>query len=126
VFLDIHVINYDGNLFDAATMAALLAMHSTTVPASRFGLGEDFPLPVNAWPITVTFIKLKDVIMTDPTFTEEMSADARLTVSIDDNGHVRAMQKGLKGALIYEEVIRALDIAQKLSLELRTRLQTGE
>jgi hypothetical protein len=36
------------------------------------------------------------------------------------------MQKGLKGALIYDEVIRALDIAQKLSLELRTRLQTGE
>jgi exosome complex component RRP42 len=126
VFLDIQVINYDGNLFDAATMAALVAMNSTSVPASRFGLGEDFPLPVNGWPVTTTFVKLRDVLMVDPTITEELASDARFTVSIDDNGHIRAMQKGLKGALIYDEVIRALDIAQKLSLELRTRLQTGE
>ncbi len=126
VFIDIHVINYDGNLFDAATMAALLAMHNTTVPASRFNLGEDFPLPVNAWPVTTTFVKLKDILMADPTFTEELASDARFTASIDDNGHLRAMQKGLKGALIYDDVIRALDIAQKLSLENRTRLQTGE
>ncbi|MFO7618320.1 MAG: exosome complex protein Rrp42 [Thermoplasmata archaeon] len=126
VFIDIQVINYDGNLFDAATMAGLLALHSATVPSSRFGLGEDFPLPVNSWPITTTFVKLKDKLMVDPTCNEELSADARFTVSIDDNGHLRAMQKGLKGALVYDDVIRALDMAQELSLELRTRLQTGE
>ncbi|MBA3045288.1 MAG: exosome complex protein Rrp42 [Candidatus Thermoplasmatota archaeon] len=126
VFLDIHVINYDGNLFDAATMASLLALHTTAVPASRFGLGEDFPLPVNLWPVTITFVKLRDILMADPTVNEELSADARFTVSVDDNGHFRAMQKGLKGSLTYDDVVRALDMAQKMSLELRTRIQTGE
>ena len=126
VFLDIQVINYDGNLFDAATMASLLALHNTTVPASRFGLGEDLPLPVNSWPVTTTFVKIRELLFADPTFTEELAADARFTVSIDDNGHLRAMQKGLKGALTYDDAIRALDMAQKLSADIRSRLQTGE
>jgi exosome complex component RRP42 len=126
LFLDIQVINYDGNLFDAATMASLLALYNTTVPASRFGLGEDFPLPVNSWPITTTFVKIRDVMMVDPTINEELSADARLTVSMDENGHLRAMQKGLKGALTYNDVIRALDMAHKLTVDIRSRLQTGE
>jgi len=124
--LDIQAINYDGNLFDAATMASLLALHGTVIPASRFGLGKDTPLPVESWPVTVTFIKLKDIMMVDPTLMEELAANARLTVSLDENGHIRAMQKGLKGALTYDEVGRALDTAQKLTLDLRSRLMSGE
>ena len=126
VFLDIQVLNYDGNLFDAATMACVLTLNNTTVPASRFGLGEDFPLPVTSWPITTTFVKIRDVMLADPTFSEEMSADARFTVSMDENGHLRAMQKDLKGALTYDDVIRALDLAHKLTVDIRSRLQTGE
>ncbi len=124
--LDIQAVNYDGNLFDGATMASLLALHGTVIPASRFGLGKDTPLPVGSWPVTVTFVKIKDIMMVDPTLMEELAADARLTVSLDENGHIRAMQKGLKGALTYDEVGRALDTAQKLTLDLRSRLMSGE
>jgi len=123
VFLDIQVLNYDGNLFDAATMAGVLALHNTTVPAAANDLGEDHPLPVTLWPLTATFVKLKDNLMVDPTFTEENAADARLTVSIDDNGDIRAMQKGLKGALTYDDVIRALDVAQEITQNARASLQ---
>ena len=114
VFLDIQVLNYDGNLFDAATMAGVLALHNTTVPAAANELGDDFQLPVTLWPLTTTLVKINNNLMADPTFTEESAADARLTVSIDDNGDIRAMQKGLKGALTYDDFIRALDIAQEL------------
>jgi exosome complex component RRP42 len=124
--LDIQAINYDGNLFDAATMASLLALHGTVIPASRFGLGKDIPLPVASWPVTVTFIKIRDIVMVDPTLMEELAADARLTLSLDENGHIRAVQKGLKGALTYDEVGRALDTAQKLTLDIRSRLIAGE
>lgn len=126
VNLDIQVIDYDGNLFDSATIASLLALHQATVPASRFGLGKDFRMPASSWPVTATFVKIKDIIMADPTMTEELSADARLTISIDDGGHVRAMQKGLKGSLTYDEVSRAVDTAQKLTLDIRSRLISGE
>ena len=123
VYLDIQVLNYDGNLFDAATMAGVLALHNTIVPAAANALGENYPLPVTLWPLTATFVKINNHLMIDPTFTEEHAADARLTISIDDNGDIRAMQKGLKGALTYDEVIRALDIAQELTQNIRASLQ---
>ena len=78
-----------------------------------------------SWPLTVTFVKIKDCIMVDPTFTEEHIADARLTISMDDNCDIRAMQKGLKGSLIYDDVIRALDTARELTFDLRARLQNN-
>jgi exosome complex component RRP42 len=36
VFIDIHILDYDGNLFDAASLAALAALSTTKVPISRF------------------------------------------------------------------------------------------
>lgn len=36
VFIDIHILDYDGNLFDAASLAALAALLTTKVPVSRF------------------------------------------------------------------------------------------
>lgn len=126
LFLDVQVLNYDGNLFDAATMAGVLALHNTTVPASRFGAGEDFPLPVTSWPLTATFVKVNDLFFADPTLMEELAADARLTVSLDDAGDIRAMQKGLKGALTYDEVSRAIELARKLTADIRARLKKGD
>ena len=123
VFLDIQVLNYDGNLFDAATMAGVLALHNTTVPAAANDLGEDYLLPVTLWPLSATIVKVKNNLLADPTFTEENVADTRITVSIDDNGDIRAMQKGLRGALTYAELIRALDIAQELTQNTRASLQ---
>ncbi len=36
VFIDIHILDYDGNLFDASSLAALAALLTTKVPVSRF------------------------------------------------------------------------------------------
>jgi len=48
VFIDIHIIDYDGNLFDAASLAALAALMTTKVPVERLKpalekLQEKFP-----------------------------------------------------------------------------------
>ncbi|HID73695.1 MAG TPA: exosome complex protein Rrp42, partial [Thermoplasmata archaeon] len=50
-FIDIHAIDHDGNLIGAAGIAALLALMNTTVPAERFEVGDDFPMPVEHYPI---------------------------------------------------------------------------
>jgi exosome complex component RRP42 len=36
VFIDIHIIDYDGNLFDAASLGALAALLTTKIPIMRF------------------------------------------------------------------------------------------
>src|SRR2546428_7608514 len=46
LFIDIHVLDYDGNLFDACSYAAVAALASTIAPAKGQGLGDHFPLPV--------------------------------------------------------------------------------
>ena len=52
VFIDIHILDFDGNLFDAASLAALAALLTTNVPAERLELGEDYPLPLKEPPVS--------------------------------------------------------------------------
>jgi exosome complex component RRP42 len=122
LFVDIQVIDFDGNIIDTATLGALLALHNTTVPAIRFGKGEDHKLKVNDWPVATTLIKINNQMMFDPTAMEEAAAEARFTVSTDENNDIRAMQKGLSGVFTYSEVGEAVDNAARLSLELRKKI----
>src|SRR3989442_1287407 len=57
MFIDIHALDYDGNLFDAASYGALAALSCAKVPASKIGK-EDYPLPLEHWPISVTSAKI--------------------------------------------------------------------
>ena len=105
-------MDYDGNLFDASSLAATAALLTAKVPNERFGLGDDEPLPIkNDPPISCTFVKYGGVIAVDPCFEEEIIAEARLTVATDKNGHIRAMQKGLTGGFTIDEVRKIIKAA---------------
>src|SRR6266487_107583 len=122
MFIDIHVLDYDGNLFDACSYGGVAALASTKVPAKAMGVGEDFALPIEHWPVSVTTAKIKDIVLVDPSLDEERMADARLTVTTDENGDIRAMQKGLSGSFTYEEVKRIIETAQRVGREIRPLL----
>lgn len=108
VFIDMHIIDYDGNLFDAASLAALAALLTATVPAERFELGENYPLPLKEPPISCTSVKYNNVVVIDASLDEEEIAEARLTVATDENGDIRAMQKGLSGSFDVEEIKKVI------------------
>lgn len=118
-FLDIYVLDYDGNLFDACFLAAAAALSTTIVPAAEREKGENYPLPIKHLPIQTTAVKIENSILFDPTLDEEKVADARLTVTTDENGDIRAMQKGLSGAFTLEEVKQVIDSSLCISKELR-------
>ena len=104
VFIDIHILDFDGNLFDAASLASLAALLTTKVPAERFELGDDYPLPLKEPPVSCTSVKFNGVVVMDPSLDEEEIAEARLTVATDKNGDIRAMQKGLNGSFSRDEI----------------------
>ena len=108
VFIDIHILDFDGNLFDAASLASLAALLTTNVPTERFDLGEDYPLPLKEPPISCTSVKYNGVVVMDPSLDEEEIAEARLTVATDKNGHLRAMQKGLNGSFSADEIKKVI------------------
>ncbi len=124
MFIDIHVLDYDGNLFDACSYGSVAALSSTTVPAKSLGQGEDFRLPVEHWPVSVTTAKIKDILIVDPSLDEERMADARLTVTTDENGDIRAMQKGLSGSFTYDEVKRIIETSQHVGQTIRPLLRS--
>jgi exosome complex component RRP42 len=127
IFVDIHILDHDGNLFDAASLAALTALYNTLVPIERLRptleklqekhptikkyLDEhpkDYKLPLKDPPISCTSVKYNGVVAMDPSLDEEETAEARLTVATDKNGHIRAMQKGLNGTFTEEEVKKVI------------------
>ncbi len=123
LFIDIHVLDYDGNLFDASNYAALAALTGTTVPgATKLEGGKDEPLKVQHHPVSVTACKIGDVLFIDPSLEEERIADARLTVTTDEKGRIRAMQKGLKGSLTVDEVNQVITLSQKIGEEVRKQI----
>jgi exosome complex component RRP42 len=119
VFIDIHILDFDGNLFDAASLASLAALLTTKVPAERFELGDDYPLPLKEPPISCTSVKYNGVVVMDPSLDEEEIAEARLTVATDKNGDIRAMQKGLNGSFSTDEIKKVI----KASLDNGRKIQ---
>jgi exosome complex component RRP42 len=127
IFVDIHILDHDGNLFDAASLASLTALYNTFVPIERLKptlekLQEKYPaikkyldehpkdykLPLKDPPISCTSVKYNGIVAMDPSLDEEETAEARLTVATDKNGHIRAMQKGLNGTFTHEEVKKVI------------------
>jgi exosome complex component RRP42 len=111
VFVDLEVLDYDGNLFDACSIAALAAVMNGTLPATCPKTGyeaykEDKPLPLkmeNA-SFNTTFVKIDGHILTDPGLYEELICDTRVTYGVDTTGAVRGAQKGGFGAFTVDEV----------------------
>lgn len=122
--IDIHVVDYDGNLFDAATIGAVTALKTTMLPAKRLGLGEkDIPLKIHHTPTSITAVKIGKSVVVDPNHDEEQVAQARLTATVDEHGALRAMQKGLAGSFTVDEVKYIIDLSQRLGKEIREAIK---
>jgi len=119
MFTDIYVLDYDGNLFDAAFLGAISALKNVMVPAKENDRGDDYPLPIRHLPISVTAVQIENSILVDPTLDEEKVAEARLTVTTDENGDLRAMQKGLAGAFTLDQIYKCVETSQRLGNDLR-------
>ena len=119
-FVDIYVIDHDGNLFDASNLAAVSALRTAMIPNVQYGKAEeDVPLPITCLPISVTECKIGNDLIVDPNFDEEQISSARLTVTTDDNGNFRAMQKGGCGSITLDELSTCLDRAVEKGAEIR-------
>ena len=118
-FVDIYALDHDGNLFDASNLAAVCALRTAVIPGEQYGKGENRPLPITCTPVSVTEAKVGNTLIVDPNFDEEQISTARLTVTTDDNGNFRAMQKGGMGSITLDELSLCLDRAVEKGAEIR-------
>lgn len=129
IAIDIVTLNDDGNLFDAAGLAALAALKSAVFPKYDPETGTvdyktktDQPLPLIKEPLPVTIYKINNALFVDPTQEEEQAYEARLTVASDNNGIISALQKGGDAPLSLEDISKMVDLAIAKSKFLREKL----
>lgn len=127
VMIDICAINEEGNLLDAAGLAALAAIKDARFPKVEDGKinyeeKTDEKLPLACQPIPITVLKIGNDIIVDPLSDEEKVVDARLTVAVLEDNTLCAMQKGGQEPLTVEEIDNMVKIAIDKSNELRNAL----
>ncbi|RLE58525.1 MAG: RNA-binding protein [Thermoprotei archaeon] len=132
VYVDLYALNHDGNLLDACMLAAVSALLTARKPKTRIEgdhieiLDEKEPIPIGNTAISITFAKIGEYVVVDPTYEEELAMDARLTICYDKEGRIVAIQKGGSGYFTSEEVIdlgkKGLEISRKLISKLPTPL----
>jgi exosome complex component RRP42 len=136
IFVDCSVINADGNLFDATSYAVVSALVSTKLPVFEMqddkvvDTGNEQDPPINTIPISITAVRIGDVVILDPSAEEEACMDARITVTTNSNGDYTAIQKGSTGSFTIEQIKRAAEIAkvkgEEIRIKLKELLKTGQ
>ena len=132
IYIDLAVINDDGNLIDAGALAAVLALVTAKFPVydeekDVISYGElsdkKLPLKLENMPLTTTFFKIGEKLFLDPTREEEDSAEGRITIEISKPGKdemINAMQKGGEATFTQDEVMTMVDEATKMFKKLKT------
>ena len=129
VFVDVNILNVDGNLFDATSYAVVAALLTAKMP--KFVLegdvvkdtGERVPLPVHKVPVSVTIANINNTLVLDPTEEEEAVMDARITLDTDDEGNLCAGQKGEPGSFAPEQILTAAEWSIARGREVRQKIK---
>jgi len=118
LFIDLHIIDFDGNLFDTATLAVMSALATTKIPVAKIEGDEvvideenTIDLPIRDREAMCTFVKIGDKMVLDPALEEEAILDARLSIGITEGGSICAMQKGGDKSLTKDDILEAVKTA---------------
>jgi exosome complex component RRP42 len=129
VFVDVYVLNHDGNLIDASALAAVAALMNTKMPNYEVKDGEVVikqgytQLPMKSHPITVTLGKINNKLIVDPWLEEEQVMDSRISIAFNDEGKICAMQKGGSGYFTQKQILEAMKLAKEKAAERRKKMK---
>jgi exosome complex component RRP42 len=125
VYVDVTVLDVDGNLFDAVSYAAVAAL-ATTKYRKAVVKGEEVSLSdkriqfkPRTIPVSVTTAKIGEFLIVDPSGVEEAVMDARLTLTFNSEDELCAMQKGGTFGFTPDEVLKQMEIARQKAKEHR-------
>ncbi|MFW9916428.1 MAG: exosome complex protein Rrp42 [Candidatus Thorarchaeota archaeon] len=131
LFVDVYIIDHHGNLFDAAILAAMAALMQAKL--KKMVLDEEgnlqekedetVPIPLNRLVASLTFGKIDNYIILDPSLDEERCLTSRFTIAVTEDGMVCSLQKGEAGTFTRDEILKMLDIAKEKIPELISSLK---
>ncbi|KAK9758980.1 3prime exoribonuclease family, domain 1 [Popillia japonica] len=116
--VDINVLNHEGNILDAASIAALTALSHFRRPDVTFD-GEEFiihtyaqkdPIPtvIHHYPVCISYAVFEngEVVLADPNLLEENVSDAQFTIGLNGYNEVCGMHLGGSAALNIDTILK--------------------
>jgi exosome complex component RRP42 len=127
LYVDVYAVNDDGNMFDAASMAALAALNTTRMSKVEDGAiiyGEyDGMLKLANQPLLSTIYKVGSHLLADADLGEEKAMTARFSFGGTEKGVLTAFQKGGSGSFTLEELEKSVEMGLKNAKMLRKLLK---
>ena len=130
VFADIYPLEYDGNLIDASSIAVNAALLGTKYDEYKLEdgklvqTGEKLALPLQNMAIEITAALIGEHLVFDPVLKEEFVQNARLTMAVDKDDNLTAMQKGGgDGPIKLEMIDHAIGIALEHAKEFQAKVR---
>lgn len=126
IYVDLYILDYDGNLTDASVIASVNALGNTSMP--KYGvegqtvkkLDEYFGLGLKDHPVSITYAFFDDKYVVDPCLNEEYASDFTVSMTVKSDDRFCAIQKNGGGMISPRTVIELLDKSITLGKELRT------
>ena len=125
ILIDVYCINDDGNVLDATSLGVVSALRLTKLPEydeenDKIIYGnltkETLPLTDNI-PLAMTFYKIGNKILFDPTREEQDASEARITLGLSKlkkDKIINSMQKGELTGISVEEMNEIIDSSEKV------------
>ncbi|CAI5488169.1 unnamed protein product [Closterium sp. Naga37s-1] len=138
LYLDALVLNMDGNLVDALSIAFKAALSNSVLPKVEvvMGEGEDgepelevvddpdegVPLDTSSTPIIVTLNRLGKHVIVDATPEEEAVAEASLCVAVRPDGRIVSATKGGNAGVHPSVLAEMLDTSNRVAMSLHRQV----
>lgn len=126
LYLDLYVLDHDGNLFDACTLASMAALQCTRMPKIEDGkiirTESTGKLPLKTSCVSSTFAKVDSFHLLDPTLDEEKGMDGRITIATTPE-FVCAVQKSGWAGYTQRDIMDLVDMSFSKGAELRRYLE---
>ncbi|MEM2846510.1 MAG: exosome complex protein Rrp42 [Nitrososphaerota archaeon] len=127
LFIDIYVLDYDGNYFDPSLISALAALATAKIPRYEIVDGkpqktdEYFSLELNSLPFTAMVGVIGEKFLLDPQLEEEKVLDVSLVVGADERGDITCVQKNSPGQIPIELMDSIIDAVIEKTGEIRRK-----
>ena len=144
IFVDIRVVNDDGNALGAAGLAGLGAVCCFRRPDTSVNTDipggivlhptherESVPLTMHFIPVPVVFSifressqkSISDTVILDPNLKEEMTATGSVLTTITPQGDICAVQKSQGTGISPNDLMLLLNISRKISSDISNKLK---
>ncbi len=127
LFIDIYVLDYDGNYYDPSTISVLAALATARIPRHEvvngkvLKTGEYFNLQLQSLPFTVTFGIIKEKFLVDPQIEEELALDVSLIIGVDEKDNIVSIQKNSPGLIPESLLEQMIETASEKSKFIRQK-----